>query len=670
MQTVWSRIAQTRGTCCCPQCLHSGTAGISRRATGSATRRAPQFLTSSTLWYSGIFAAAATFDAGVKQQRREQWDKAIAEVKQELGQPAERVTQDGNSTESDAVFSPGRGDALDALAEVGDVFSEVEPYRQRALWPANTGPPLQIHRLPPESIYATDVRREQAALRRWTPKKLEAVMLSIDALQLKIFYQMAMQNGSDWRTEASAAVPINYRDQMFMSAEELLAAFDCKSKDLARLKRSDPELNGWQRSEQDMPLCSYSQDDQGLFHGTTRELNKSLQALFKQHAASAIKTPALLAKVAYNLSISAAPPNVHTYNTLLLGFSKAQQPLLVGSTIHSLRRTSMRPNEVTNSAILNHYTAQNDAEGFIKWIKLMRGKNGGLALARPDIRINEAGADRLIRDEERGRPDRVIQLPYPTPNVFSAIIRGMLKFSGFDTALGICERMGQEGWGLCMSGLTPLLKDCARHGDWDSGLAVWDQIQALKKKSTRRQGKTLVSEVVGLDAYAAMLRLCSRTGQRDKFESVWQQACRAHQGRAGVLKEIVEYQQARPNAAVAAQSELWEDLAGDTRGEESQIVAPDVRLSNRNQVDAPDITQVDAEAAPARSFATSESMVRRDHSAHLVPPQEQNLGNESGSYPRRTKTETTKAGRKEANSYALSIENYFEQAEQSADMHC
>ncbi|KAI7679287.1 hypothetical protein KC322_g14720, partial [Hortaea werneckii] len=431
-----------------------------------------------------------------------------------------------------------------------------------------------------------------------------------------------------------------------------------------------PELNGWQRSEQDMPLCSYSQDDQGLFHGTTRELNKSLQAIFKQHAASAITTPALLAKVAYNLSISSAPPNVHTYNTLLLGFSKAQQPLLVGSTIHSLRRTSMRPNEITNSAILNHYTAQDDAEGFIKWIKLMRGKNGGLALARPDIRINEAGADRLIRDEERGRPDRVIQLPYPTPNVFSAIIRGMLKFSGFDTALGICERMGQEGWGLCMSGLTPLLKDCARHGDWESGLAVWDQIQALKKKSTRRQGKTLVSEVVGLDAYAAMLRLCSRTGQRDKFESVWQQACRAHQGRAGVLKEIVEYQQARPNAAVAAQSELWEDLAGSTGGEESQIVTPEVRLSNRDQVDAPDIPQVDGDAAPARSFATSEGMIRRDHPAHQAPPQDRLLGSESGSYVRRNKTETTKAGRKEVTGYALSIDDYFEQAEHSADMHC
>ncbi|KAI7223230.1 hypothetical protein KC333_g615 [Hortaea werneckii] len=668
MQTVWSRIAQTRGTCCCPQCLHSGTAGVSRRATGSATRRAPKFLTSSTLWYSGIFAAAATFDAGVKQQRREQWDKAIAEVKQELGQRTERVTQGAKGTEVDAVSPSGKRDALDALAEVADVFSEVEPYRRRAMWPANTGPPLQVHRLPPESIYATDVRREQASLRRWTPKKLEAVMLSIDALQLKIFHQLALQSGSDWRTEASAAIPVNYRDQMFMSAEELLAAFDSKSKDLARLKRSDPELNDWQRAEQDVPLSSYSQDDQGLFHGTTRELNKSLQALFKQHAASTLTTPALLAKVAYNLAISAAPPNVHTYNTLLLGFSKAQQPTLVGSTIHSLRRTSMRPNEVTNSAILNHYTAQDDAEGFIKWIKLMRGKNGGLALARPDIRINEAGADRLIRDEERGRPDRVIQLPYPTPNVFSAIIRGMLKFSGFDTALGICERMGQEGWGLCMSGLTPLLKDCARHGDWESGLAVWDQIQALKKRSTRRQGKTWVSEVVGLDAYAAMLRLCSRTGQRDEFECVWQQACRAHQGRAGVLKEIVEYQQARPNAAVAAQSELWEDLAGNTPSDNSRIIAPDIRLSNRSDTDAPDITQVDVEAAPAQSLASSEGKIRRDRSAPQAQSQEQLLRSESGSYPRGNTTDTINAGQKEGNRYALSIDDYFEQAEHSADM--
>ncbi|KAI7343258.1 hypothetical protein KC336_g23070 [Hortaea werneckii] len=167
-----------------------------------------------------------------------------------------------------------------------------------------------------------------------------------------------------------------------------------------------------------------------------------------------------------------------------------------------------------------------------------------------------------------------------------------------------------------------------------------------------------------------MLRLCSRTGQRDKFESVWQQACRAHQGRAGVLKEVVEYQQARPNAAVAAQSELWEDLASNTPSDDSKIVAPDVRVSNTNQVDAPDITQVNAKAAPAQSFATSESVDRRDHSAHQVPPQEQLLGSESGPSLRRDKSERPKAGRKEVNGYALSIDGYFEQAEHAADMHC
>ena len=46
----------------------------------------PRYWTSSTIWYSGIFAAAATLDAGVKIQRREKWDMAIAEVKQELNQ--------------------------------------------------------------------------------------------------------------------------------------------------------------------------------------------------------------------------------------------------------------------------------------------------------------------------------------------------------------------------------------------------------------------------------------------------------------------------------------------------------------------------------------------------------------------------------------------------------
>lgn len=547
MQTLWSRVAQTRGTCCCPQCLQT-THGVGRRATASATRRSPKFIISSTLWYSGIFAAAATFDVGAKKRRREQWDQAIAGVKQELGQPTEAEGQrlEGNQRAAQIADTTEKS-RLHTVAGAGDVFSEVEPQRRKPQWPTNTGPALKIHRLPPESIYATEERGRRSELRRWTPKKLETVMLSVDALQLKIFLALQKDQNAESRAQASAAVPIQYRDQMFLSEEELNAAINGKVTDMRRLWNVDHRLSEWSRSDADVALSDYGQDDQGLFHDTACTLNQCLQDLFRQHTSQTLSTPSLLAKVAYNLSVTSAPPNVHTYNTLLLGLSRAEQPALLYSVIRSLRETHVRPNEVTNAAILNHYTAVDDARQFVRWIEVMRGKHGGLALARSDIYINEAGASRLLREKRNGdEHEKVLQLPYPTPTVFRAVIKGVLKFSGFDTALSICEGMHHEGWGLCMNGLTPLLMDCADRKDWTSGLAVWRQIQALKATSARgRVHRGDEVEHIGLGTYAAMLRLCSASGRKEPFQNVWRQALHTHRDKKDALSKMVWAQDRR-----------------------------------------------------------------------------------------------------------------------------
>lgn len=558
MQTLWSRIVQTRGTCGCPQCLRS-VQGVSQRATASAARRA-RFSTSSTLWFSGIFAAATTLDAGVKMQRREQWDQAIAEVKQELGHPANRAGLGAEKKQADVRdVEEKRGMDLDALVEEPtDIFFQVEPER-RPMWPTNTGPALVVKHLPPDSPYASEEAKDQARLRRWTPKKLEKVMLSMDILQFRIFSALrAAHQDPEWKAQVSAAVPVEYRDRIFLSQFEYNAVIDGKRSDLIRLRSMDPTLTEWTRSETDVAYCSYHLDDEGSFHVTARELNRSLQALFKQHTNGGISTPALLAKVAYNISLSSAPPNVHTYNTLLLGLGRAKQSTLVYNVIRSLRETNVRPNEITNSTILNHYTNMDDAKSFVHWIELMRGKHGGLALARPGITITAAGAPRLIRWAPReGAPEKVIQLPYPTPNVFGAVIKGVLKFSGFDTALSICEGMGHEGWGICMSGLAPLLLDCANRGDWTSGLAVWRQIQALKTRSASRRGRAVTAvENIPVPAYAAMLRLCLACDRKESFQDVWRQTVRTHRHLAtSELTREIEVQKARASDLFGSQVE-------------------------------------------------------------------------------------------------------------------
>ena len=546
MQILWSRVAQTRGTCHCPQCLQCAAPGVSRRATASATRQAPRFLTSSTLMYSGIFAAAATFDAGAKKQRREQWDQAIAGLKQELGQGTADAQGLGASVQpKDHDGSVATEDGVDVSSDGADVdvdlFDDVAPQRRTSQWPANTGPELVVRNLPPQSIYAKSISRERAEKQRWVWRKLERVMLSMDMLQVEMFYRIHEQSqcNDGWLETLKEAVPEEYLRQIDKLKARWKTALRAKRDACHQLwLTSDDCQDDYSRPETDVRLCDYNQDDLGNFRYTTRELNTSLQYLFREHARQKLSTPFLLAKVAYNLHICNTPPDLHTYNTLLLGLSRAEEPKLVDGIIRSLRGTRVRPNEVTNTAILDHYRTVGDKDGFMKWCALLRGKKGGLALARSDINITEAGRSRLIFDEEY--PNRIIQLPYPTPNVFGALIKGVLEFGSFDTALGLCESMGHEGWGLCMGGLTPLLKDCADRGDWGSGLAVWRQIEALRVKSGREAVRRGEVEKIGYTTYATMIRLCARCKKENFFDDVWRRAVSDHPRAATRIAEYVK----------------------------------------------------------------------------------------------------------------------------------
>jgi len=555
MQTIWSRIAQGSGAgsaCKCPQCL-TFAGGLTRRVGAGATRQKPKYLTSSTLWYSGIFAAAATLDAGAKLRRREKWDKAIAEVRQELGKEEKvGLTWDKEKSvevaqEVDTVLY--KPDVLD------EAFEELEPTFRDQRWPANTGPPLVTRNLAPESIYAKRGRREKVETRQWTRKKLERISLSVDLLQLRIMIALIDGGLSD---EGATAVPEEYGANLLRTRDALHAHKQTLKHDYARLRLENDCLDGYKRTSRHLPLNVFSmtEADEYGYHTvqTPRELNIALQSLLKQHKRQKISTPTLLARICYNLSASPLPPNLDTYNTLLLGLSAAEQPHIVTHVIRSLRQCNLRPNETSITAILNHYTATDDAASFVHFVETMRGKHLGLALARPDVRITAVSNGRLVPKE--GDPTKIIQLPYPTPKVFAALISGVTKFGGFDTALGVCKNMGEEGWGLCMSGLAPLLQDCADRRDWEAGLSVWDQVQQLKARSKRQEfDQHRGHERVPMRVYAAMLRLCLSKGEKKLYEEVWNEATRAHRASALVIAQMVKDQMSLANQPAAKKVE-------------------------------------------------------------------------------------------------------------------
>lgn len=541
MQTLWTRVAQVRGSCRCPQCLSTAN-GVSRRATGTATRRAPRYLTSSTLWYSGIFAAAATFDAGVKKDRRERWDRAIADVKQELEQniniPRTQHADEVEAVTTDLVFTKTQFRPFGSATETGDEFRYVDPMAARPYWPASTGQPLRLDHLPPESIYATSFRRRRLDVTPLSAKKLATVEVSIEILLSDIFLEMERRG---WSSDAAKAVPEEFSKAFLLDETELASALESKRASLTKLKQTDKmefEQAPWQLETE--RLCHYSRDVENLERSnqSIRDLNSSLLQLFRLYMRDELDKPSLLGKLTCNISRCMGPPNLKTFNTLMIGFSAMDEPELVDKVVKSTRAAKMRPNEVTLATILRHYTKTDRPELFVRWVETMRGKYGGLALARPDIEITKGGQSRLMR--KPGNPDKILQLPHATPFVFGPLVEGVVKFAGFETALGICQNMGLEGWGLCMSGLTPLLNDCAERADWTSGLAIWNQIQALKAISRRKKATGWSSERIKLDTFAAMLRLCCRCDERERFDSIWSTAVKMHEHSVDKLVRLVK----------------------------------------------------------------------------------------------------------------------------------
>jgi hypothetical protein len=471
-------------------------------------------------------------------RRTEQWERAIAEAKHELdevesvilrqSQPEGDVDMQAATSVDESVNAKSDswsfdGDVPEVEAELQDHLTSTISHPRSSI--AHREDAVRQYHVPPQSIYASAYEKALHARTILHPKKLETIELAVDLLQLKAFANLKERG---WQNRAAAAVPSEYAQYFMMENDELRDMYERKVSDIKRLRQvPSDEMADFTRSQADQPLCNYTQDHGGVHLDTTSELNDSLQELFRLRLEGVLHAAELTAKVYYNLHISSAPPNIDTFNALILGFSRARQPDQVRDIISAIHVAHIRHNEVTLATILRFFTATGDSGNFWQWFGRIRGWYDGLMTTRPDVVINQAASDRLI-DHRNGAPSgRVLQLPTPTPMVFGAIVRGVLKFNGFGAAMELCEKMGEEGWRLSMSGLAPLLKDCSTRGDLAAGLAIWDQIQTRRAARARRTF-TRNPVVIHIDTYTSMLRLCSRCNQQELFAQILDEAKNEH----------------------------------------------------------------------------------------------------------------------------------------------
>lgn len=546
MTALWSRAFRTPGTFKCKSCA-ANVSPVARHASTTGLRGGCAFGTpTSTFVYTTVSAAELATDTKAKQFQSGQGDHApepIQEALRALQRPSRR-THNGAAPERNSLRHEEGGpsdlhwnDAFEA-AGMDMIHDTVLDKRQEQLdaalfpevlwdllipdarldgpslldWPASSGPDLSSRNLPPQSLWSLESVRLRALRNRVTRKKLVLQELSVCAL---VYELLGRFNSSMFADDDLVPLSPHIGNVVHLTFHEMLKVQSQLSADKRALEST--KLEDWPEDVMSIRVGTkieaeptYFQDVDGDFHLIAHQLNGAIKNLFEEYHDKR-KEPQHIAlataKICHNLLVSSAAPNLQTFNILLTGFRKWEQPHLVSKVINALYDCKIRPNEITCATILNHYAETQQPERFSKFIALMRGADDALMLARPNVTVNEASQGRLVRISET----KVLQKVYPTPMVFDALMHGVLIFAGFDRALEIYFEMKDDGWGLSIVGLSRFLDDCLHRADWEGGLIVWDEIASI----TGRIQPDLLAR-----AYAQFLSLCSVTQRPAAFNSV------------------------------------------------------------------------------------------------------------------------------------------------------
>ena len=213
----------------------------------------------------------------------------------------------------------------------------------------------------------------------------------------------------------------------------------------------------------------------------------------------------ILSKVFYILLTSRVPPNVDTYNMLLLRFSILRMDQQFKAVLESSCESRIRPNEITHVIVLQYFTASKDKVLFIDYSKRMQGQRRGLALAHPQRAIHPILKERFHYfgvDKPKAAAKARMNV-----QVYESLIVGAIKYFHDQIAMRYYRSMVEEGWSPSFGILLAILQDCCRRLDWAGGHTVMGLLERT-------------AESVNTPTYEWMLRLCQRCGQDEIFDQI------------------------------------------------------------------------------------------------------------------------------------------------------
>lgn len=657
MQTIWNRVAQSRCTCNCSSCL-SSAATIARRSTTAAAGRRLRFSDVFTVFYSSMLATAAVADSKRKDARREAWDKAIAQAKDELkgleSQQQRRLAALSITPSEEHINTETKGEHW------SDVFqwaAQQKKERKALGFDDWKGVPLhvlqelstsEIKQALNDSRISSRMRGEsgpsawntESHSRPLSPKKLKTLEWSVAKMTLRLMSQIS-KDGLTTRDEPESvedtlAQPLRWEKQDLSLA---ISRIDERLSELRKYSQTSKIPESLESPQYPRyTACTVNDTNEPTL------LNRTLHSILNAREQKGGSQNSMLAKVCYNLLMSTTPPNVHTYNMLLVKFCHWEQQGLVSALITSMRESHIRPNEVTHSTTLKFFTLVENRSAFAKYVRLMEGLDRALAIAHPKtkrISITEgryrfpedhtnsvaqfargkdgapipidcnADTDRLFRQTKITEKARMNYV------VYGALIHGALQFWGKERAMQFYRAMISEGWKPNLTILTSILRHCCYKQDWPSGFAVWQEIQKLYCDASER-------------AYLWMLRLCRRCQRQNAFEEVLSDGtCR------GILPSTVwglgaQIQTAEVNTLMTnarqIQASQWQEEAQRASGETLKKGFQSTQDRNEKTTQSGEILelpqiefQVEGPTIPSKSILT-EHLTRQGTAADTARP--------------------------------------------------
>ncbi|TQN73272.1 hypothetical protein CSHISOI_02209 [Colletotrichum shisoi] len=442
MQALWSRAGQAHH-CGCKACFNAA-GGMMRQSATRATRRKPTFSEVFTACYTSIMGTAAVLDAQKKDERRKELDRQLEEARAEFRMLVENApSQLPRERVPDACIAPSH--LLLERAPDGSITNRYKGALERhkkqpeeiAEFFDSLGHTVVWPRVAPRSRRVKDLWHQY---RLGPPMKRSYIVVNTDYKLLARFIR-----AEETMTRTQHRIPTT--SQQLKLAERrmrrlvisLLRASEAGKKDgEARSEKCDSEA--LRRVMDDLCKSEHPHYDVDLDLNTvsrcSADLNSSLGDIFGKAQPSNIEPT--ITKVCYSLLVASQPPTIHTYNTLISGFSSAGLHFLASRVVNNFLNSKLEPTQSTLVCLLNHFKETDDREGFYKIIERMTGKDRrGIHIRRKLVEQVHA-TDWLhkwaMTKDIAVNQNYVIERAWFDVRVFAAIIEGMLKFGYLRTS--------------------------------------------------------------------------------------------------------------------------------------------------------------------------------------------------------------------------------------------